>query len=277
MKRYPIVFSIAGSDSKGGAGIQADIKTISALGAYAATAVTAIIDQTSTKVRTTYPIPNEIIEHQIKSVMEDLWPDVVKIGLIGDIDAARTIADSLRKYHPEYVVYDPVMISLDGVRVLDDETIKVINDELFPYTNLISLNLHEATLMTGIQINNKEDLRYAAKKLSEKCRIPIFLKGSNMLDNQTYDVLYIPDGESWEYIAPKLENVNVYGASCTFTSGIATYLALGYELNIAVMKAREFMYEAIERGKGIVIGHEAAPICHSWNPVKMQVYGESPK
>ena len=273
MKRYPIVFSIASSDCMGGAGTQADIKTVSALGAYAATAITAITVQSSKAIKTVYPLPADIIRQQIEAVMEDIRPDVVRIGAVNDIESVRTIADCLRKYHPTYVVFDFILLRIDGKRIPGDDTIAVIQKELFPFTNLITMSLYEAEALAKMKITTKEELREAAKKLAENIRIPILLKGANLLDNQTYDVVYIPDGEKWEYIAPRLDNLNVLSVSCTFSSAIATFLALGFELNIAVMKAREYLHEAIERGKDINFGKTTGSICHSWNPVQMQIYG----
>lgn len=274
MKRYPVIFSIAGSDSTGGAGIQADIKTISALGAYAASALTSIMVQNTVGIDNILIVPEDIIRRQIELIMEDMWPDVVKIGLVNSLSTAHVIADCLRKYHPEYVVYDPVLEPVEGFNLFDKETFKAACDELFPYTNLITLNIPEIETITDIQVHSKEDLKEATKKVAEKYLIPVLGKGYNLLDNNTYDVLYVPDGDKWEYIGSYIDSPNTHGASTSFSAAIATYLALGEKLNEAIRLAREYIQKAIDTGKDVYVGRGKGPICHTWNPVKMQIYGK---
>lgn len=241
MKTYPIVLSIAGSDSTGEAGIQSAIKAISGLSAYAATVTTCIAVRSGIGVKAVHEIPPEIIREQIEAVMENMWPDVVVIGLVGSVEAARVIADCLRKYHPKYVVFEPIMRITPEKNVPDNETIKVIKDELLQYTNLMTINVAEAEVYAGTKIVTKNDMKETARILAEKYRIPVLLKGANLLENNTYDTLHIPDGENYEYIGNKLTYTNIHNISIIFTNAIATFLAYGKRLNEAIKNAREFV------------------------------------
>ena len=156
MKKYPIILSIAGSDSSGGAGIQADLKAISALGAYGTTAITAITVQNTTGVRAIHAIPSEYVRGQIEAVMDDIMPDAIKIHVI---------AESIRKYHPQHVVFDPVMVSTSGCKLVEDNAIEALTKELMPLTDLITPNLDEAIVLTGKKIQNLEEMEIASKEL----------------------------------------------------------------------------------------------------------------
>lgn len=241
MKNYPTVLSIAGSNNTGEAGIQSDIKTISCQGAYATTVITSIALLKKEMIESIHSIPKEIVRSQIEFVMENMWPDVVKIGLMGSAEAATVVADCLRKYHPKYVVYDPVMLSTENCNLPSDETLRVIKDELLHFTNLMTVNLLEAEIFTGIKPQTIDDIKDTARTLAEQYRIPILVKAGNFLENGTYDVLYIPDGENWEYYGNTLNTNNIHGASTIFSTGIATHLAFGEKLHIAIKAAREFV------------------------------------
>lgn len=241
MKNYPTVLSIAGSNNTGEAGIQSDIKTISCQGAYATTVITSIAILKKEKIESIHSIPREVIRSQIEFVMENMRPDVVKIGLMGGAEAARVVADCLRKYHPKYVVYDPVMLSTENCNIPSEETLTVIKDELLHFTNLMTVNLLEAEIFSGIIPQSIEDVKDIARILAEQYRIPILVKAGNFIDSGTYDVLYIPDGENWEYFGETLNTNNMHGASTIFSASIATHLALGKKLHIAIKSAREFV------------------------------------
>jgi|GEM_PF-6493784 len=245
MKHYPTVLSIAGSNNTSEAGIQSDIKTISVLGAYATTVITAIAVFNKKGIEAIHSIPSGIIRNQIEFVMEHMWPDVVKIGLIANAESARVVADCLRKYHPKYVVYDPVMFVGEKMSVPDDETLKIIKDELLHFSNLMTINLNEATVFTGIVCKTKEDVKETARVLAEQYLIPILVKAANFLGDETYDVLYVPDGESWEFFGKKMNTTNLHGASSLLSASVATQLALGNSLNWAVKVGREFTELAI--------------------------------
>ncbi|MDL2305160.1 hydroxymethylpyrimidine/phosphomethylpyrimidine kinase [Bacteroides sp. OttesenSCG-928-D19] len=267
MKHYPIVLSIAGSSCIGEAGIQADARTILALGAYPTTVITAIAVQDRTGIKSTHEIPADVIRSQIEFVMEGIFPDVVKIGLIGSAKAAKTIADSLRKYHPKYVVYDPVLLTSGGLNIPDEETMKIIEDELLRYTNLMTINLAEAELFGKMEISTTDDLKEVSRILAERYRIPVLCKGANFLSENTYDTLHIPDGVNWEYIGERINTNNMHGASTIFSAAIATKLASGEKLNTAIKDAREFIEEEIIKGN--------KDIDNILTPVRMQVYSSN--
>ncbi|NDV58519.1 hydroxymethylpyrimidine/phosphomethylpyrimidine kinase [Bacteroides sp. 519] len=241
MKKFPTVLSIAGSNNTGEAGIQSDIKTISTQGVYATTVITAIALMKKEGIKSIHSIPANIIREQIEFVMENMRPDVVKIGMIGDAESATVVADCLRKYHPKYVVYDPVLLTADDVNITDEETLRIIKDELLHFTNLMTINLPEAEVFTGIRHLTQDDIKETARILAEHHRIPILIKAANFLDSGTYDVLYIPDGDNWEFFGNKINTTNIHGASTIFSASIATHLALGEKLHVAIKTAREFI------------------------------------
>ncbi len=277
MKSYPIVLSLAGSDCTGEAGIQSDIKTISGLRAYAATVITSIAVFNPVGIKTIHAIPAEIVRDQIEYVMENMWPDVVKIGLINDVETARIIADCLRKYHPKYVVFDPEMLVNGVLNIPDNETIKVIKDELLHHTNLLTLNLAEAEVYAEQKIKTQNDIKEVARILAEKHRIPVLIKGGNFMVSKTYDVLYIPDGEKWEYMGNKINYPNMHTASLIFSAGIATFLAFGEKLHVAVRKAREYVEFVIENKEDTPIVLERDLIGILVPVVKMEEYQDMQK
>lgn len=274
MKRYPIVLTIAGSDCIGGNGAQADIKTISALGAYAASAITALTVGNTTGLKSLFPIPQETIKKQIETVMEDIIPDIVKIGLLNDIETIRTVADCLRKYHPRYVVYDPVMLTENGFRYMQKKHIDIIRKELLPFISLIIVNCQEAELFCGIPIKTVEDMRKAAELFTEQNKITILIKSGDRYEDKLYDILRTPADEEWVFKSEMIYSHNSHGASCTFASAISTYLALGHEMHIAVSEAREFVRNAIRYGDDIFIGHGKGPVCQTFAPLPMKIINE---
>lgn len=270
MKQYPIVLTIAGSDCSGGAGIQADIKTISALGGYAASVVTAVTVQNTTGVRAVHAIPAEIVRGQIEAVMEDLRPKAIKIGMVGDEEIVRTIAGCMRKYHPKHVVYDPVMVSTSGRKLMNDAAVEIIKEELFPLTHLITPNLDEVEALTGKEVATLEEMEQAARQLSTLYRTSVLVKGGHLPGNEMQDVL-CTDGNILIYKESKIHSRNLHGTGCTLSSSIATYLSLGYTMEQAVGKAKEYLSGAIDAGKEIVIGQGNGPLCHFWDPVPAQI------
>lgn len=271
MKRYPIVLTIAGSDCIGGNGAPADIKTISALGAYAAPVVTALTVGNTTGLKYLFPIPQETIKEQIETIMEDMIPDIVKLGLLNDIETIRTVGDCLRKYHPRYVVYDPVMLSDEGIRYMHKKNLKVIEKELLPFTNLIIVNRQEAELLSDIPINSVDDMRKVAKFFTERNGITILIKSGDLYKHELYDVLRTPADEEWIFRSDMIYSKNWHGASCTFSAAISTYLALGYSMYKAVSEAREFVKKAILYGEGVFIGHGKGPVCQTFDPQPMKI------
>ncbi|MCD8261412.1 MAG: bifunctional hydroxymethylpyrimidine kinase/phosphomethylpyrimidine kinase [Bacteroides sp.] len=272
MKKYPVILSIAGSDSSSGAGIQADLKAISALGAYGATAITAITIQNTLGVRAIHPVPPEFVKGQIEAVMDDLSPDAIKIGMINDIEIVRVIAGALKKYRPAHVVFDPVMISTSGSKLINDDAIAVVTSELMPFTDLITPNLDEAEVLIEKKITNLDDMKAAARSLLNYGSKWVLVKGGHLQGEIMYDVLQGKEGDPVIFTGDYIESKNVHGTGCTLSSSIATFLALGDSMPKAVEQAKAYITGAIRYGKDVKVGHGNGPLNHFWKPVPMIVY-----
>jgi len=261
MKNPAIILTIAGSDSSGGAGIQADIKTISALGGYAASVITAITAQNTMGVQDVLPVTPEMVSAQIDSVMTDLSVDAVKIGMVNDPDIVRAIADGLRRHQPRLVVYDPVMVSTSGCRLMAEETVEVIKEELFPLSTLITPNLHEVSLLVGRTIKETAEMEVAARELSINHHTGVLVKGGHLEGGEMCDVLFA-NGELSTFSDTKIETKNLHGTGCTLSSAIATFLGKGEPLKMAVQSAKNYLTEAIREGSEMEIGHGHGPVWH---------------
>ncbi len=258
-----IILSIAGSDCSGGAGIQADIKTISALGGYAASVITAVTVQNTLGVQAVHPIPAEIVRSQIEAVMDDIQPEAIKIGMVHNVDIVRAIAGCLRKYRPHFVVYDPVMISTSGRRLMTEETIQTIQEELFPLCTLITPNLHEASLLCNTPLSTITEMQEAAHSLTRHYHTAVLIKGGHLEGEDMCDVLSVhPTEPCTLYTHTKIASTNLHGTGCTLSSAIATSLAEGSSIDEAVRKAKAYINTAIERGKEMKIGHGNGPLWH---------------
>lgn len=276
MRTYPCVLTIAGSDCSGGAGIQADIKAISALGAYAASAITAITVQNTCGVTGIHPVPPVYVKGQIEAVMEDIRPQAIKIGMINDTEIVKVIAESLQKYHPQFVVFDPVMVSTSGCKLMEDEAIEAITTQLIPLATLITPNLSEAEILAGQKINTVEDMQRQAKKMLGLGCKGVLIKGGHLEGGQMCDVLQTADEDTPHlFTAPKVESRNTHGTGCTLSSAIATYLALGETVTSAVEKAKQYVYKGIESGKDVCIGHGHGPLNHFYSPVPMHIFDKN--
>ena len=262
MERHPVILSIAGSDCSGGAGIQADIKTISALGGYAASAITAITVQNTLGVRAVQSISPDMVRGQIEAVMDDLQPVAIKIGMINDIKIVRVISDCLQKYSPAYVVYDPVMVSTSGKKLMTDEAIEEIKKELLPLVTLITPNIDEAKVLTGKSIHNIQDMQAAAKMLTDDYQTNILLKGGHLEGDNMCDLLHTSEFIYHIYEEKKIESHNLHGTGCTLSSAIATYLAKGYPMRESIQHAKTYITQAIIAGKELNIGHGNGPLWH---------------
>lgn len=212
MNTPTIVLTIAGSDSSGGAGIQADIKAISALGSFAASAITSITAQNTLGVQGIHPVPTEMVRQQIESVMDDLHPQAIKIGMVCDAAITHVIAECLRKYQPTRVVYDPVMVSTSGHKLMTDDTIATICRELLPQATLITPNLHEARILTRHDLNTIGQMEQGAEKLSNMYGCSVLIKGGHLNGNEMCDVLYdAQENNLFHFQAPKIESRNLHG------------------------------------------------------------------
>lgn len=272
-KKYPCVLTIAGSDCSGGAGIQADIKTISALGAYAASAITAITVQNTCGVTGIHPVPPLYVKGQIDAVMTDIRPDAIKIGMINDVEIVKVIADSIKEYNPKFVVFDPVMVSTSGCKLIEDSAIEAITSMLIPLSTVITPNLSEAMVLTGKKLSGVESMTIAGKELLGMGCGSVLIKGGHLEGDDMCDVLCSAGVEKpYIFKAGKIDSKNTHGTGCTLSSAIATLLALGHELPEAVSEAKEYVYKGIESGKDVHIGEGHGPLNHFHSPVKMHIF-----
>ena len=281
---YPRILSIAGSDSGGGAGIQADLKTCSALGCYGMTAITAITAQNTCGVQGIHAIPPEMLCQQIDAVVGDIGVDAVKIGMLHDPEVVHIVAQAIRQYRFKHIVLDPVMVATSGDALIARETIAVLVDELFPLVSVITPNLDEASLLLARPIQYVDELNTAAQDLQALGAPAVLLKGGHLAEQpngnsngaQVTDVLlYAQDGEmrTQTYTNPRILSHNTHGTGCTLSSAIACYLALGESLPDAVAQARAYIVQAIEQGKNVHTGQGHGPLNHGFAPVAMRVFG----
>jgi hydroxymethylpyrimidine/phosphomethylpyrimidine kinase len=270
-RHYPRVLSIAGSDSGGGAGIQADLKTFSALGCYGMTAITAITAQNTQGVRAIHGVPPEILKAQIEAVIEDIGVDAVKIGMLHSPEVVQVVAWAIRHYGLKRVVLDPVMVATSGDRLIAAETVQVLIKELFPLACVITPNLDEAELLLGYKIAGIEALEPAASELLALGAQAVLLKGGHLQGKQVVDVLLQPGRPALRLASSRIESRNVHGTGCTLSSAIAAHLALGLDLPQAVTQARAYILQAIAAGAEVRTGHGHGPLNHGHAPLPMKI------
>jgi hydroxymethylpyrimidine/phosphomethylpyrimidine kinase len=254
------VLTIAGSDSSGGAGIQADLKTFLAHGVYGMSVITAITAQNTTGVFGVENLSKEIVKKQLDAVFMDIVPDAVKIGMVSNKELIQVIADTLTIYQARNVVLDTVMISTSGHSLLEQEAKNIMIHKLLPMSSIITPNIPEAQALTGISIKSKEDMRKAAKILSQMTDAYILIKGGHLLDCSD-DLLYGKAIETW-YLQERIPSINTHGTGCTLSSAIASNLALGQDIEGSVENAKKYITGAIL--DGINLGKGNGPINHGW-------------
>lgn len=272
---YPRVLSIAGSDSGGGAGIQADLKTMAALGCYGMTAITALTAQNTQGVSAIHAVPPAILAAQIDAVVSDIGCDAVKIGMLHAPEIVDVVAEALVRYELPGVILDPVMISTSGVKLIADETITGLVQKLFPLATLVTPNLDEAEVLLERSIRKIEELDNAASDLLELGCRAILLKGGHLNGPEVVDVLAWRTTEDdivvQHYRSPRIESRNLHGTGCTLSSAIACHLALGHPLTAAIERARAYIVQAIATGATARTGHGHGPLNHSFSPVAMHI------
>lgn len=272
MKKYTSILTIAGSDSSGGAGIQADLKTISALGAYGATAITALTAQNTTGVKSIYPIPASFLTAQIEAVMDDIEPTGIKIGMINETEVVKAIVHAIDKYRPTFVVFDPVMVSTSGHRLVEESAIELLCKELIPRCTLITPNLKEAELLLSKNITTIDEMKVAATELVNRTQTSVLIKGGHLAGGEMCDVLQLVNEPTpYLFSTQQIESKNTHGTGCTLSAAIATYLAFGYTIPHAVAQAKEYVTKGIAAGKEVAIGRGHGPLNHSHNPIAMIV------
>lgn len=262
--RYTRVLSIAGSDSGGGAGIQADIKTISACGGYAATAITAVTVQNTMGVTAVHPIPTDVIEGQIDAVLSDIGADAIKIGMLHSEEVIEVVCRAIDKYKPRHVVLDPVMVATSGHRLIEQSAIDMLSRELIPRATIITPNIPEAEILLGHSIPNQEALPEAARELSRDGAISVLLKAGHLTEEMLTDI-FLEAGGSIHYLSsPRLDTPNTHGTGCTLSSAVAAFLAKGQTPAEAVRNAKEYLRSALISGARFEIGHGHGPVDHQY-------------
>lgn len=273
-KGYHVVLTIAGSDSSGGAGIQADIKTFAALGVYGAAAITAITAQNTLGVHSQFSIVPHMVYDQIIAVMDDLSPSVIKIGMLSNAEIVVAVAEALSQYSIP-IILDPVIVSTSGHRLLSAEAEKIIKQRLLPMSTLITPNIPEMETLSNMSVSTSEGKIRAAEHLFSYGVRSILLKGGHEVGNAKSDILFAstPTGvQSTIFTSDTISTHNTHGTGCTLSSAIAAYMARGCDLREAIVHAKEYITEAIRSGADIAIGHGFGPVNHGFNPQKMTTY-----
>ena len=269
--RYARVLTIAGSDSGGGAGIQADLKSFAALGCYGMTAITALTAHNPVGVQGIHAVPPAFLKSQLQSVIEDIGVDAVKIGMLHEPGVVEVVAWAIQHYRLQRVVLDPVMVATSGDRLIADATVRVLVDQLFPLATVITPNLDEASLLLGRPIAAVSDLSDAAQALLSQGARAVLLKGGHLPGDQVVDVLARPGHADVVLASARIASRNTHGTGCTLSSAMAGHLALGESLESAVRAARQYILGAIQAGAGVQVGHGHGPLNHGYSPLATRV------
>ncbi len=253
------VMIIAGSDSGGGAGIQADLKTCSAFGVYATTVITALTAQNTVRVKSIYPVDPSFVEEQIEAIMEDIGTDAVKTGMLDRKEIIEVVSKALKKWKIEKVVVDPVIVAKSGDALLREEAVKYLVELLFPMAYVITPNIPEAQAILGMAIESLEDMKKASQRLRDFGSKFVVMKGGHLRANKAIDILY--DGKNFTiFETEKIPSQNTHGTGCTFASAISALIAKSLSVEEAVKRAKEYVTEAIKSSYSIGLGH--SPLNH---------------
>lgn len=262
MQKMKKVLTIAGSDSGGGAGIQADLKAFAARGVYGMSALTAITAQNTVGVQGVFELPADFVAQQIDSVMKDIGADAWKTGMLSNAEIIQVVADRTRRYEMKRLVVDPVMVAKSGDPLLRPEARTALIEELLPLAYVITPNHHEAQVLTGVEIYTLDDARQAAQAIHHMGAQHVVVKGGHLPETSSAtDVLY--DGQTFtEFVAPRVETPNTHGTGCTFASAIAAELAKGQPVAQAVRIAKAYLTAALRAAVDLQIGHGHGPLNH---------------
>lgn len=250
--------SIAGSDSSGGAGIQADIKTMTANGVFAMSAVTALTAQNTTGVTDILEATPAFLAAELDAVFTDIWPDAVKIGMVSSSALIEVIADKLRQYGAERIVVDPVMVATSGARLISETAVDTLKERLLPLATVLTPNIPEAELLSGMTISGPADMEAAARSISERYGCAVLCKGGHQI-NDADDLLWRNGTGKW-FRGRRIDNPNTHGTGCTLSSAIASNLAKGYDLDTSVERAKEYISGALSAM--LDLGRGAGPMNH---------------
>ena len=253
--------SIAGSDCSGGAGIQADLKTMTMNGVYAMSVITAMTAQNTTGVRSIQEATPHFLADQLDAIFEDIFPDAVKIGMVASCDLIQVIADRLRFYQAQNVVVDPVMVATAGSALMKNDAVQTLIRELLPLCTLVTPNIPEAQVLSGLAIESKKDMITAAKKIGNSYGCSVLLKGGHSI-NDANDLLYA-DGQLTWFAGRRIDNPNTHGTGCTLSSAIAANLAKGYSLTDAVRRAKDYISGAL--AAMLDLGRGSGPMDHAFH------------
>ncbi len=253
--------TIAGSDSSGGAGIQADIKTMTCNGVYAMSAITALTAQNTTGVTGIMEVTPAFLEEQLDDIFTDIYPDAVKIGMVSSSELIRSISKKLKEYNAKNIVVDPVMVATSGARLISDEAVSTLKQDLLPIAAVLTPNIPEAEVLAEMSITREEDMVSAAKIIGEKYHCAVLCKGGHSL-NDANDLLY-RDGEIRWFRGKRIDNPNTHGTGCTLSSAIASNLAKGYDLETSVERAKEYISGAL--AAMLDLGRGSGPMKHGFN------------
>lgn len=270
--RYLRVLSIAGSDSGGGAGVQADLKTIAALGCYGMTAITALTAQNTQGVRAIHAVPSSHLMQEIDAVSEDIGVDAVKTGMLPSPDAVLAVAAGHQRHHWPHLVVDPVMIASSGARLMAADTAGLLVQTLFPLATVVTPNLDEAEFLLGRSIPSAADLVPAAQALLSLGARAVLLKGGHLAGDEVTDVLVMPGRPALCLSSPRIHSVNTHGTGCTLSAALACGLGAGLDLEAASRQARAYILKAIAAGAGVRMGLGHGPLNHGFAPLSMRQF-----
>lgn len=252
--------TIAGSDSSGGAGIQADIKTMISNGVYAMSAITALTAQNTTGVMAIMDVTPEFLGQQMDEIFTDIYPDAVKIGMVSASGLIEKIADKLIEYKAKNIVVDPVMVATSGAKLITDDAISTLKEKLFPIATILTPNIPEGEVLSGMSIENEKDMIEAAKYISEMFNCAVLMKGGHQI-NDANDLLYRNGDYKW-FNGKRIDNPNTHGTGCTLSSAIASNLAKGYKLDDAVLRAKDYISGAL--AAMLDLGKGSGPMNHAF-------------
>lgn len=254
------VLTIAGSDCSGGAGIQADLKTMSAFKVYGMSVITALTAQNTMGVADIMDVTSSFLAKQLDCVFDDIYPDAIKIGMVSNPELIATIVTKLKEHPDLKIVVDPVMVATSGSRLLADDALKILKEELIPLATIITPNIPEASVLTNLEIKSKDDMIEAAKTIASWYSGYILIKGGHFEDRAD-DLLYYQGNITW-LTADKIDNPNTHGTGCTLSSAIASNIALGYSIEDSVINAKEYLTGALNAQ--LDLGHGSGPLNHCW-------------
>ena len=253
--------TIAGSDSSGGAGIQADIKTMTANGVFAMSAITALTAQNTTGVTGIMEVSPEFLKEQIDCIFTDIRPDAVKIGMVSSAELIRAIAEKLKEYKAENIVVDPVMVATSGAKLISDDAVSTLKERLLPLADILTPNIPEAEVLSGMEVKTEEDMVRAAEKISVSYQCAVLVKGGHQL-NDANDLL-CRDGDFQWFYGKRISNPNTHGTGCTLSSAIASNLAKGFDMNVSVERAKAYISGAL--GAMLDLGKGSGPMNHAFD------------